>query len=577
MNRTGWISVVVTVLFSGACGGDGRSTDPLQGRAPDGAIRVVVSTSGVDMPTTSYSLRVDHDVAQTVGLNDSVTVRRVASGTHTVRVYGFTSNCRVDGESEREVIVDAGHEVVAAFAISCVARLGDLVISAATAGTELAPNAYSLIIDSGATRQIGANGNVSVRDLHEGNHLVALTALGENCIAAGPNPRSAAVFFRDTAVLRFDVKCAPTGRIRVVTSVSGPDADPDGYTMLIRRTDDSTAATVPTTGAVMTPPLFPGTYTITLRGIAENCDVRGGLTRDVEVVHDATPTVNFDLECAPVTQLAVVRDNQIYLVNSNGTGLVRLTDTKPGVSNIDPAWSPDGKRIAFASNRDGEFEIYVMNADGSNPVRRTNAPINEAPAWSPDGKKIAFSSLRNGHLGIYVMNADDDGSTQALLGFDRGYNAHPAWSPDGRTIAFVSDWRAYDFVYDLYVMNSDGSNVRTLIEGPFFWDDGLTFYFQPAWSPDGKRIAVVVCAWAWDNCFPSSTLKIQNADGVGLTTLAEAGGFARPAWSPDGRTIAFSPSPCRDCPSSLRYARVDGGFSDLIINNAASPAWRPRP
>ena len=264
-------------------------------------------------------------------------------------------------------------------------------------------------------------------------------------------------------------------------------------------------------------------------------------------------------------------NSEIYVMNVDGTGLLRLTDNAG--RDTDPAWSPDGKRIAFASEREGSRDIYVMDADGSNLVRRTQTGRNDAPAWSPDGSKIAFSSLRDGQYGIYVMSVDGDWANATRVGYDRGWNTYPAWSPDGARIAFVSDWRAFDFVYDVYVMNADGSNITTLFAGPFFSRDGQIFYFQPAWSPDGRKMAVVVCGYAWDICHPSSSIAITSDDG--LTTLVQAGGYARPAWSPDGSAIAFSSRACRDCPGSLRYVRADGTRSGLIFSNGHSPAWRP--
>lgn len=264
-------------------------------------------------------------------------------------------------------------------------------------------------------------------------------------------------------------------------------------------------------------------------------------------------------------------NSEIYVVNVDGTGLLRLTHD-PGL-DVDPAWSPDGKRIAFASDRAGSWDIYVMDADGSNVVRRTQSGLNSSPAWSPDGKKIAFSSQRAGQWSVYVMTVDGDWANPTPVGFDRGWNTHPAWSADGERIAFVSDWRAFDFVYDVYVMNADGSRITTLFEGPFFgpW----TYYFQPSWSPDGAKIAVVVCAYAWDDCYPSSSIAIANADGSGLQTLAHTGGYARPTWSPDGGTIAFSSQACRACEGELRYASADGSKSGVIVSNGHSPAWRP--
>jgi len=174
---------------------------------------------------------------------------------------------------------------------------------------------------------------------------------------------------------------------------------------------------------------------------------------------------------------------------------------------------------------------------------------------------------------MVVDAADSQGPTNLL---DRpGWNAQPAWSPDGQTITFSSDYRAYDTLYDLYAMNSDGTNVRPLIQGPFFWSAGLVFYFQSAWSPDGQSIAVVTCGYAWDNCYPDSAIAVANPDGSGLREIAQAGGYASPTWSPDGQWIAFGSAACRTCATSIRFVSVDGGVEGLLMEDGHSPAWRP--
>ena len=107
-------------------------------------------------------------------------------------------------------------------------------------------------------------------------------------------------------------------------------------------------------------------------------------------------------------------------------------------SKRNPSWSPDGSQIAFDSDRDGNWEIYVMDADGSNPTNLTNnAADDQRPAWSPDGSKIAFHSNRDGNLDeIYVMDAD--GSNPIRLTNNTDNDHCPSWSPDGSKIAFRS-------------------------------------------------------------------------------------------------------------------------------------------
>jgi len=157
-------------------------------------------------------------------------------------------------------------------------------------------------------------------------------------------------------------------------------------------------------------------------------------------------------------------NSEIYTINANGSGTKRLTEN--AVFDGDPAWSPDGKSIAFSSDRDGNREIYVMNANGSNERRLTNTGgvvpdtalngLDADPAWSPDGRKIAFNSNRDGDYEIYVMNAD--GSGQRNLTDNASLDALPAWSADGRQLVFESE-RAEKGNRDVYVMSASNGTV----------------------------------------------------------------------------------------------------------------------
>jgi Tol biopolymer transport system component len=168
--------------------------------------------------------------------------------------------------------------------------------------------------------------------------------------------------------------------------------------------------------------------------------------------------------------------------NSNSR---QLTDTGPNTNNDQPAWSPDGTQIAFASLRDGlPDNVFVMNADGTGQTNLTNDEGNRAwePSWSPDGSKIAFSYSAGGPQQIYTMDADGTDFVQLTDTGDGTDNDQPAWSPDGTRIAFASK-RGNLSNHNVFVMDADGTSQTNLIDDPNAQSQ------EPAWSPDGTQIA----------------------------------------------------------------------------------------
>ena len=247
---------------------------------------------------------------------------------------------------------------------------------------------------------------------------------------------------------------------------------------------------------------------------------------------------------------------EIYVMNADGSGVTNLTNNSD--HDVAPAWSPDGKRIAFRSDRDGNWEIYVMNADGSGVTRLTNDSARDSsPAWSPDGRRIAFRSDRDGNWEIYVMNADGSGVTN--LTNDSASDDFPGWSPDGKRIAFDSD---RDGNREIYVMNADGSGVTRLT------NDSASDN-SPAWSPEGRRIAFESYRDGnWE-------VYVMNTDGSGVTNLTNAHGIG-PNWSPEGRRITFRSD--RDGNFEIYVMNADGSGVANLTNDSAldiNPAWSP--
>jgi Tol biopolymer transport system component len=257
------------------------------------------------------------------------------------------------------------------------------------------------------------------------------------------------------------------------------------------------------------------------------------------------------------------RDGDYALFGSDAGGkhVRRLSEDRGDTSSpaglfhqVEPAWSPDGSRIAFVSRRDGRFHVYLMNADGGGVRRLTNAAKDDHnPAWSPDGTRIAFG--REGAM--FAVPAG--GGPARRLGHGFGGADDPAWSPDGKRVAY--DYRVPgDRARELYVMDADGTHIRRLTKL------GATSA-APAWSPDGRRIA-----FQSDLRLGSVEIYTVAADGSGLRQATRTSIDAtQPAWSPDGG-LAYASDGAIWLQTGGRDERLTSGDG-----NDASPAWRPAP
>ncbi|MEN8762158.1 MAG: DUF4347 domain-containing protein, partial [Thiogranum sp.] len=237
-------------------------------------------------------------------------------------------------------------------------------------------------------------------------------------------------------------------------------------------------------------------------------------------------------------------DDEIYVVNADGSGLQQLTFN--GFQDFDISWSKDGSKIAFASDRDGNMEIYTMNADGSAPNRVTFRPgsTDQRPEWSPDGTQFVFQSNRDGNWDIFTMNVD--GSNPVNLTPGAGDESGPTWSPNGTKIAY----RSYiGGNYDIYVMDADGGNKIRLTTH-------ANVDNTPHWSPDGTKIVFET------NRDGDYELFAIDPDGSNLTRLTDT--TTRESaivWSPDGTRFAYESD--RDGNMEIYVGEIfsDGAFS----------------
>jgi Tol biopolymer transport system component len=262
---------------------------------------------------------------------------------------------------------------------------------------------------------------------------------------------------------------------------------------------------------------------------------------------------------------------EIYVMNADGSALTNLTNNSALDSSL--SWSPDGRRIAFSSNRDGNPDFYVMNANGSNPIRLTNTSQGEgSPSWSPDGGKITFYAVTGLDISseeISVINADGNG--QNRLTQNSSYDFDPTWSPDGTKIVFCA---GRDGNPEIYMMNADGSGQVNLT------NYGAGDYY-PKWSPDGRKITFT------SNRDGNLEIYVMNADGSGLMRLTQNSAVEHYAsWSPDGKKIVFAssrddpnPSTCAEnCKYEIYVMNMDGSGQIKLTNSASNilfPLWSP--
>lgn len=541
----------------------GDSTEPGVRPVEYGSIEVSVLTDGGDLDQDGYLVMVDSLHKRFIGISGTVLLEVLEAGSHLVSLSGVDANCDVEAPHPRPVTVAPNQVAAAAFAVHCHAT--GIAVHVVQSGADFDSDGYTVLLDGGSPQSLFADYEVRYGRLTPGWHTLSITGVAPNCAVDGPAHVVVPVVWRTVATVAFSVICtAVTGSLEISVVTSGEDIDPDGYRA---RLSDGSQRLLSSNGTRVISGLIAGQYTVQLEDLTGNCQVVGNPQPTVEVEVGGVASIGFQVTCTRTEVLAFARADptgcwgcvvadlagfgEIIVARVDGAGTRTLT------TGANPAWSPDGRTLAFAREECDPYYwwdchvvgLFTTSVDSPTPVQITTGD-DGTPDWSPDGTQIVFA--RAGRL--YLINAQG-GAPSQLAPSVSDSASNPDWSPNGSQIAFGCRHQGQD---DICVVNADGTGFRRIVED-------LAVDIDPAWSPDGSRLAFVTDR--------QGGLKVAliRIDGTDLRVITDG---LQPTWSPNGTRLAFRRTLS---PSGIAVVNVDGSGLVQLTTGAydVAPAWRP--